>query len=147
MKKLLALGIIVLCTALLLSACSTPEVTTLEGAEKDAVLAYAEPAADTLMTAINTQDYALFSSLMDEAMLKQFNETQFNQLCEQLIAKIGGYISRTVSSVSSTQTFIIVIYNTEFEQESDVLMRLVFQPEGAHNITGLWFDSPTLRGK
>ncbi len=117
----------------------------VEGAERDAVLAYAEPTTDNVLNGYNSGDYAQFSENFDAVMLQAETEEVFLQTRAQIMSKLGKYISRQSPGVVKQNNKYIVFYNARFEQEDGVTIRIVFQPDGEHKLTGLWFDSPKLR--
>jgi predicted small secreted protein len=145
MKRTIFLICSILILSALLAGCSSTK--TLAGADRDAVLAYSEPQADALLAAYNQNDYAAFSKNFDAAMLKGIDAKAFANLETTLMPKIGQYVSRSVSSVVDDGKFIQVLYSAKFEAEDPVTVRLVFNKDDAHTITGLWFDSPKLRQK
>lgn len=141
--RILTLPALALLSAALLFACSN--VQTLDGAERDAVLAYAEPKTENLLNGFNAGDYTVFSRDFDAAMRRAQNEAAFTQTRTLILSKIGAYVSRRVASVFKQDNYLVVLYNCKFEQADDVSVRVVFQPGGAHEITGLWFNSPKLQ--
>ena len=144
--KLVLLGLL---AALLLAGCGP--VSQTYGDNRDEVLAYAEPKVDNMMAALNAGDYAAFVRDYNEAMLKATDETAFDGLRTLVQSKIGNYVSRQVTNVEQVaengQQFIRVVYSAKFENEDKVTVRVVFDDTADHPISGLWFDSPKLRGK
>ncbi len=142
-----ALLIFLLTGMLVLSGCSGGnQSTTLTGADKDAVLAYSEPAADHLMEAFNSGDYAAFMQDMNPAMTKSITQQQFDANMRGVVyAKIGNYHSRQVEQVIKGSNYVTVIYNAKFEKDSPVIIRLSFDPAEPHKISGIYFDSANLR--
>jgi hypothetical protein len=130
---------------LILAGCSsTPKA--IEGAERDEVLAYAEPMADNVLGALNATDYDAFVKDYDETMLKETTPERFAQLQSIISTKVGKYLSREVTAVTEVgEEAVLVVYSAKFENEEGVTIRIIFQPEGMHLITGLWFDSLKLR--
>ncbi|MBN1660656.1 MAG: DUF3887 domain-containing protein [Anaerolineae bacterium] len=134
--------LLALCGLLLVTSCGLgPQA--MEGAERDAVLAYAEPATDNLLAGLEAGDYAGFSRDLSPEMLEAMTEAQFSSLRTLLESKVGAYVSRQVSRVEESDDFVAVVYDAQYENEEHVTMRVVFDP--AHQISGLWFDSPQLR--
>ena len=144
-KKLLILTLTVM--LVILTGC-TASPKTIEGADRDAVLAYSEPKADNELAALNAGDYEAFVKDYDETMLKATTPESFINLVSIISTKLGKYLSREVTAVTAVgDDAILVIYSARFENEEGVTIRLIFQPGGNHLITGLWFDSPKLRGE
>jgi len=139
--------ITILLTTLVLSACGGPQAKPVEGAERDAVLLYSEPAADNVLLGINDSDYATFSSPFNATLAKSLNEAEFAKLQQAVLPKVGKYVSREVDSVLQDDKYVTLIYKAKFEQEDGVTVRLVFDKTDTHPVSGLWFDSPKLRQK
>lgn len=133
-------------TIILAGCTGTP--TAIEGAEREAILAYSEPMADNELSALNNNDYEAFIKDYDEKMREVTTENRFADLYATISAKLGEYLSREITTVTAVgDEAILIIYTAKFEKEEGVIIKLVFQPEGEHLITGLWFDSPKLREK
>jgi hypothetical protein len=137
-----SLVILAACGLLLVAGC-TLGPPRIEGAEQDAVLAYAEPATDNMLAGLLTGDHAQFSRDMGPQMLKAMSESELDALRAMLEAKLGGYVSRQVSSMQKNGNLVTVVYDAQFEEEEHVTMRVVFDQD--RRISGLWFDSPKLR--
>lgn len=145
LHRIFACVLFVLSTFALLS-CNTP-AQPITGAERDAVLAYTEPKTENLLNGFNAGDYAIFARDFDATMRQAETETVFLQTRASIMGKIGKYVSRQVTDVVKQDNFVVVMYNGRFEKEDGVTMRVVFRPDGEHQISGLWFDSPKLRQK
>lgn len=143
MKRNLILCI--LAALLALTACQPATAKPVEGAARDAVLAYAEPAADNLFNGINANDYVAFARDFDTKMAAAMDEKAFQDLQTAIIGKIGKYVSRQVSSVEESGKYITVVYTAVFEQDDPVTVRLVFNSDEDNKISGLWFDSAKMR--
>ena len=64
-----------------LTACgSRATPTPLEGATKEAILAYSEPQTDGVMAGLKDNDYAEFSKDFDADMLKAMPQAKFDEL-------------------------------------------------------------------
>lgn len=138
--------LLLIMAALLLYGCGAG-AQPIEGAERDAVLAYAEPKAENLLQAFNSGDYAAFARDLDGSMRRAETEAVFTQTRTAIQNKIGKYVARKVTDVIHQDKFVVVLYAGQFENEDGVTMRIVFNPDDAHQISGLWFDSPKLRQK
>lgn len=138
--------VFLLLAAALLAGCIGNQSTTLTGAEKDAVLAYSEPAADRLFAAYNRGDYAAFIQDMDSKMTAAITRQQFDTgMRGTIFSKLGNYQSRQVDQVVKTSAAVTVVYRARFEKDYPVLIRLSFDTSPAHKISGLYFDSANLR--
>ena len=140
-KKILVLLLAILLTSLL-SACGGTRDTTLTGVDKDAILAFSEVKTDNLMAGMNANDYSSFSKDFDQAMLKAMSQEAFGKFKNDYDGKLGGYVSRKVNMVTQSQSgkYVAVIYDAIFEKDNAVTMRVVFQADGPHQISGLWFN-------
>jgi hypothetical protein len=141
MKKILVL-LMALLFASLLSACGGAKETTLSGAEKEAVLAFSEAKTDNLMAGMNANDYAAFSKDFDQDMLAAMSQEAFAKLKNDYDGKFGAYVSRKVNQVtqSGSGKFVAVVYDTVFEKDDAVSMRVVFRADDPHQVSGLWFN-------
>jgi hypothetical protein len=123
----------------LLAGCA-PQGKTLTGADKEAVLAFSEAKTDNLMAGMNANDYAMFSRDFDQDMLNAMSQSQFGLLKKDRDAKLGLYVSRQVNSVVPQGEFYSVIYDTKFEKDDAVTVRVVFRAAEPHQVSGLWFN-------
>jgi len=140
-----SLGLLVL-SAILLSGCSAaPKAVVLDGADKDAVLAFSEPSTDNLFSGFNAGDYAVFARDFDTDMQKAIDEKGFASLQASITPKIGKYLTRTVSSVEQVGEHYRLIYRAEFEQDANVKVTLVFRMAEPHQVAGLFFNSSKLK--
>lgn len=134
--------IALLINVLLLSGCSA-QPHSAEGVKK-----FADPMIENLLLGMNEDNYSRFSQDFDEQMKSNLNESQYKNTISPIKAKIGKYVSKEFGSVENKDGYIVVIYKTKFSQESgDVVVRGVFsEKDGKKYISGLWMDSPKLRG-
>lgn len=130
------LGILVFITV---AGCASKQVI-LTGESRDAVLAYSEAKTDNLLAGMNAYDYAVFSKDFDQQMLSAMNQSQFKSFKKDRDSKLGAYVSRQVNSVVNQGEFISVIYDTVFEKDDNVIMRIVFRATEPNQISGLWFN-------
>ncbi len=146
MNKRLLLPTLAIVLVMLAGCAASPKA--LEGPERDAVLAYADPMTDNELTALYADDYKAFVKDYNETMLNLTTPEKFASLESTISTTLGKYLSREVSSVTAIgDAGILVIYTAKFEKEEGVLIKISFQPDGNHLIIGLWFDSPKLRGQ
>jgi hypothetical protein len=146
LKKLILASLAMLIAATLVSACTPDPPKTLTGADKDAVLAYSESIADNLLDGYNTADYATFTQDMNDTMKKTLNEDYFKKnIIGSVFSKVGKYQSRSIESVLQTSKYVTVVYTAKFEKDDPVAVRISLDPAGAHQVSGLWFDSANLR--
>ncbi len=139
MKKILFV-LLAIFLAGTLAACDTPD-KKLSGADREAVLAFSEAKTDNLMAGLNAGDYAVFSKDFDKPMQYSMQEGLFLSIKGDLDAHQGKYVSRKVKEVYRTnEDYYTVIYDTSFEQDQNVIMRVVFSAQEPHSISGLWFN-------
>jgi hypothetical protein len=144
-RFLLPLGFVAL-TATLLSACSSaPKAVVLDGAQKEAVLAFSEPAVDNLFAGMNSGDYAVFARDFNASMLKAIDEKGLTGLQNSITPKIGKYLARTVTGVEEVGEFYRLTYRGEFEQDANVKVTLTFDKAAPNQIAGLFFNSDKLK--
>ncbi len=123
-----------------LAACAGSSETTLSGADQEAVLAFSEAKTDNLMAGMNANDYAAFSKDFDQAMLTAMSQSAFEKFKTDYDSRLGAYVSRKVNRVTQSGKFVAVVYDTVFEKNDAVSMRVVFRAEEPHEISGLWFN-------
>ena len=124
-----------------LSGCLSlsPKVETLSGSTRDAVLVYAEPAADNLLAAMNANDFKAFSRDFDPAMKSAVSAKTFSDIQTSVITKNGKYLSRVVTSVEKIGAYYRVLYAADFEKQKGFKILLVFDEAEPHLIAGLFF--------
>jgi len=122
------------------------EPVVLEGSEQDEVLAYAGEPAENLLSGLIARNYAQFSEDFSSNMSQGMNEQAFNDLLTMLDAKLGSFQSAELVTVLKEETYSTLVYRLTFEKDNEVSMRVVFDLTEPHQISGLWFDSPVLRG-
>ena len=141
MKKTLVL-LLAIVFAGLLTACGGEKETTLTGAERDAVLAYSEEKTENMMAGMKAGNYADFSKDFDQAMLNAMPADAFDKFKQDYDGRLGAYVSNKVNRVMQSESgkFVAVVYDTVFEKDDAVTMRVVFRAGDPHEISGLWFN-------
>jgi hypothetical protein len=122
-----------------LAGCA-PKTVPLTGADREAILAFSESKTDNLLAGMNEGDYAMFSADFDQEMLTAMSQTQFDSLKADRDAKLGLYLSRTVTDVYQQEDFYVVVYAAKFEKDDAVVVRVVFRLADPHQVSGLWFN-------
>jgi len=127
--------------AVILACTSQPRV------DVNQVRSYADPIAENILTAINTDDYVKYSENFDDVMKSAIPEALFRQTNAAIKAKIGEYISKEFWKIDTQNQYTIVYYKARFTQESaDVTVQVAFhEVSGKHLVSGLWLNSPNLR--
>ncbi len=142
MKKILVL-LVVLFLSGALAGCQKkgPSGAMLSEQQRKAVLAYSEAKVDNLLEGWNDDDYAAFANDFSPDLLKSMTQAEFKKLRDDEFTGLGRYHSREVEGVvqrgdgSST-----VIYSVVFDNDDEVLMRVTFQADAPHEISGLRFE-------
>lgn len=122
------------------------EPKVLETQERSAVLEYGQPASENVLAGLKARDYVQFSRDFSAEMKTGMDEAAFNELLTMLDSKLGAYQSSDLVTVLQDDSFSTVVYRLTFEKDNEVSMRVVFDLKEPHLISGLWFDSPELRG-
>jgi hypothetical protein len=122
------------------------EPRVLETPERSAVLEYGQPASENILAGLVARDYAQFSRDFSAEMKTGMDEAAFNELLAMLDSKLGTFQSSDLVTVLQDDSFSTVVYRLTYEKDNEVSMRVVFNLEEPHLISGLWFDSPELRG-
>lgn len=122
------------------------EPVVLVGSDQDEVLAYAAKPAENLLAGLVARDYAQFSADFSPNMSQGMNEQAFMDLLTMLDTKLGSYKSAELVTVLKEEAYSTLVYRLSYEKDNEVSMRVVFDLDEPHRISGLWFDSPVLRG-
>jgi len=140
--RIISCLLIILVTLIAGSACAGQSEPQLEPK-------YAGSITEGILSAMNENDYTKYSEHFDQAMKDALTETAFQQANNTIKAMIGDYVSKEFWKVESEAPYTIVYYKAKFTQEpEDVIVKVVFQETaGEAYVSGLWFDSPKLRGK
>lgn len=121
------------------------EPVVLDGEELEDVLSYAQSPAENLIDGLIARDYEQFSQDFSDTMKKGMNQQSFDDLLVMLDTKLGTYQSFDLVTVLQDENFSTLVYRLTYEKDNQVSMRVVFDNESPHPISGLWFDSPELR--
>ena len=143
-KKLPGLIVIAL-FAVLLAGCGQSDKSVEQSEEP----AYAEAITESIMQAYNDCDYDTYSEHFDPAMKKAMNETVFYGTRDFIRARVGDYQSKKfVESRVAEEIYTMVIYQAKFSEEDAVKVTITFlETDDYVYVSGLYFDSPKLRGQ
>ena len=122
------------------------EPRVLETSDRDAVLEYGQPASENVLAGLLARDYSQFSRDFSGEMKNGMDEAAFNELLTMLDSKLGVFQFSDLVTVLQDDSFSTVVYRLTYEKDNEVSMRVVFDLAEPHLISGLWFDSPELRG-
>ena len=146
LSKMIPLILLLVTTGCALIRAPLTEPRVLETPERSAVLDYGQPASENVLAGLAARDYAQFSRDFTDEMKKGMDEAAFNELLSMLDSKLGGYQSSDLVTVLQDDNFSTVVYRLTYEKDNEVSMRVVFDLKEPHLISGIWFDSPELRG-
>lgn len=121
------------------------DARTLEGDEAEAVLEYADPMTEELLTGLINRDYALFASNFSETLKTGMDSAAMETMAALLNETLGGYQSHSADTILLNDDHITVVYKISAGSSAVATLRVVFSTEEDHPITGLWLDSPELR--
>lgn len=147
MKRILLILLVCAVFGSLAGCSAMPQVTTLEGAERNDAVTLADPVADNVFAGMNEGDYTKFARDFDTTMAKALNEKAFDEMMQTFDERLGKYQSREVTKVERVDQVVVVHYSADFEKESDVSVSLSVRESDPPQVAGLWFDSPKLREK
>ncbi|SHF19248.1 hypothetical protein [Alkalibacter saccharofermentans] len=143
MRKLIL--IIIALSMVLLSGCSS-------GADKDDVEGYGTPKVESLLVAMNNDDYENFSKDFGPLMTEALTEEVFGGIIKtQIVGVIGSYQEGSIELVKTTEeshngkNYISAIYKGQFSQEDgDVAITVWFTDDEDKNVETIVFNSPKL---
>jgi hypothetical protein len=102
---------------------------------------------ENILTALNANNYPLFSRDFDDKMRSALSEPAYQEKMLPIKAKIGQYISKELVSADNNGQNQVVIYRAKFSLEpGDVTVKTVLSNMNGRNVvSGFWLDSPILR--
>ena len=108
---------------------------------------YADAITESILLAMNEDDYAKLSEHFNEEMKETLSESVFRTNYNFMVLIIGDYVSKEFWKTEERGIYKTVYYKTVFTEEPDgVIVEIVFQEiDGEVYVAGLWFDSPKLR--
>jgi hypothetical protein len=142
MKRIhILLVVLFLCSILAACQKNVPSGAMLSQEERKSVLAFSEAKMDSLLEAWNEANYADFSQQFSQDLLKSMPQQEFEKLRNDEYTGLGRYYSREVEGVvQKSDGSYTVIYYVVFENDDEVLMRVTFQADEPHEISGLQFE-------
>jgi hypothetical protein len=118
---------------------------------------YTSSITEDILIGMNENDYAKFSKHFDSPMRGALPEAAFKQPDDTIIilpeikGVIGDYVpgSKEFWRAEEKGGYTVVRYKTQFTGETaEVIVTISFREIGEKiYVSGLWFDSPKLRGK
>ncbi|HBK53860.1 DUF3887 domain-containing protein [Syntrophomonas wolfei] len=139
---LLVLGVIMLCS---LAACGNK-------VDSKAVREYADEITEKMLLAYNEDNYEEYIANTNSQFKTVVSEDKMKEGNEMIRGKIGDYVPGSkkfkdaVKTSQKEQKYLVVRYNAKFTDESeDVLVTMIFDDNEAHQVGGIFFNSPKLR--
>jgi hypothetical protein len=120
----------------LASGCAKPKPAGLSDAQ---LLSTAE----TILKAVDANDYEAFSAQVSDPMKAAFTQEQFSKLHSMLATASGKYISVEAPALTNNQGYAIYRFPAKYERET-VYVTLTFLT-GGDKVEGFFMDSPNLR--
>jgi len=140
---------LLLIAAVAVSGCAvTNTPTEVPEFAKTEVLLYSNPIMDSVMLAMNSGNYGLFSANFSQAMKDKINSEAFDRLISTLRTSVGKYASRdSAAEVIEISGYYRVTYTTQFTDDNPVYVIMSFKKgDSSHLIEGLFFSSKKLSG-
>jgi hypothetical protein len=136
--------IVVAIVAILLCAGCILQAEEITGERRERILEYADPIAENILLGMNDNNYTRYSRDFSPEMME--TEGSWTDTRNEIYSEIGDYLRTRESVVLEVGKYVRVNYNAEFQNESEVMVGVVFvEGDADHQVHGLWFDSPKLR--
>jgi hypothetical protein len=107
------------------------------------VAAYADPATENILIALNNEDYASFSKDFDDTMKSELSEDAFPDFVAAVNGQVGDYVpdSKNLNGFNIENGITTANYTIDFESMEDVALSVIFQKiDGKMMVVGLWFN-------
>ena len=131
------IGLAALLSALVTGCSSTEPLEYITGDEADKVTQAVEPMAQNILTGIETNDYALFSTDFNESMKKGLPEESFSTLVNSF-GKLGVSKKLQLLNIEDQGDYYGVNFGIAYSS-STVTMRVVLAKSDLTKVSGLWF--------
>ena len=143
------IGLLMLC---LMMACSLAACGTK--VDSEVVRQYADDITENMLLAYNEDKYEQYIADTDSQFKSVVTENKMKEGNEMVRGKIGDYVPGSkkfkdaVKTSEKDKKYLVVRYNAEFSDESEnVLVTMIFNDDEAHQVSGIFFNSPKLRQK
>jgi hypothetical protein len=122
---------------------------TPAGPTAASVQAYANPITESMLAALNNNDYAGFSKDLDQSAKNAITSSAFSQLYDQIKSTIGNYESVLFFSFAVQEPNTTVNYIAHYTNEpAGVSVMVAFQKvDSTHEVSGFTLASPKLLGQ
>ena len=141
------MGLLLLCLMMTcsLAACGNK-------VDSKVVRQYADGMTENMLLAYNEDNYEQYIADVNSQFKAAVTEDKMKEGNEMIRGKIGDYVPGSkkfkdaVKTSQKEQKYLVVRYNAKFTDESeDVLVTMIFDDNEAHEVGGIFFNSPKLR--
>lgn len=107
---------------------------------------YSDGTTENILTAINNDDYAVYTKDFSPEMKKAIPEDTFKEQNKIIKGKIGTYESKKFAKAETKDEYIRTFYIAKFSDEpKDVTVLVVFKADDPdHKVQGIFLSSPKL---
>jgi uncharacterized lipoprotein YehR (DUF1307 family) len=141
------MGLLLLC---LMMACSLAACGNK--VDSKVVRQYADDITENMLLAYNEDNYEQYIADVNSQFKAAVTEDKMKEGNEMVRGKIGDYVPGSKKFKDAVKTsekgkkYLVVRYNAEFTDETeDVLVTMIFDDNEAHQVSGMFFNSPKLR--
>jgi uncharacterized lipoprotein YehR (DUF1307 family) len=141
------IGLLLLC---LMMACSLAACGNK--ADSKVVRQYADGMTENMLLAYNEDNYEQYTANVNSQFKAAVTEDKMKEGNEMVRGKIGDYVPGSKKFKDAVKTsekgkkYLVVRYNAEFTDETEnVLVTMIFDDNKAHQVSGIFFNSPRLR--
>jgi hypothetical protein len=139
-KKLVLTVLIVLATPILVSCAPRTTTTILPPEDGAAYAAEVDEIVENYITGISENNYAKYTRDMDKDFLEVYGSDE-QQIAEEISSDFGAYLSKTLDHVEGQRLRRTVVYHLVFENEPDVLLKVIFNIFDSKHIIGTYWNS------
>jgi uncharacterized lipoprotein YehR (DUF1307 family) len=141
------MGLLLLCLMMTcsLAACGNK-------VDSKVVRQYADDITENMLLAYNEDNYEQYIADVNSQFKAAVTEDKMKEGNEMVRGKIGDYVPGSKKFKDAVKTsekgkkYLVVRYNAEFTDETeDVLVTMIFDDNEAHQVSGMFFNSPKLR--
>lgn len=141
------MGLLLLCLMMTcsLAACGNK-------VDSKVVRQYADGMTENMLLAYNEDNYEQYIADVNSQFKAAVTEDKMKEGNEMVRGKIGDYVPGSKKFKDAVKTsekgkkYLVVRYNAEFTDETEnVLVTMIFDDNEAHQVSGIFFNSPKLR--
>jgi hypothetical protein len=127
---------------LLLMGCAPANISDIKNTNVDEP-AYAAEITESMLNALETEDYASFSRYFDDNMAESITENDFKEIHNITYSRVGSYVSKQFKECTLHDEYAVVYYRAEYsEDNAEVKVKIVFDESGTEPlVAGFWLDS------